>query len=115
MKTNMEEQKEKIVLSDAEKIALFESDAISHTYFTVARKMNELNKSLNETVLDIASDDKVFDRFMKFVERGEDAANFLLLLESKLKERFKTDDVETTAGKATPILEQFVKNKKDGK
>lgn len=111
----IKEPKEKKVLTDAEKLELYEQDPLSSTYFAVTRKLNELTISLNETVIDITNEeDKVFDRFMKFVEKGEESVNFVLFLETKLKERFKVDDVEKTKGSKKPILEEFVTNKNNG-
>lgn len=114
----MEEKeiKSKRVLSDAEKIALYESDGICGIYFSLNFQLNELSRQVREADIDFENEEsKVFERFMKVIVESKDTVENMLFIENKIKERYKVDDVDEAKGKSTPILEQFVKNKKDGK
>lgn len=108
----MEEQKEKRVLTDAEKIELYESDGICGLYFSLNYQLNELSRQVREADLNFEDEaSKTFERFMKVVVESKDTVENMLFIENKIKERYKVDDVEEAKGKSTPILEQFVKNK----
>lgn len=97
-----------------EELKLYKQDGMYAMYFALNRKMNELSNSMNEVEIKLDGDDKVFDRFQKLTSGLKELVqtvdwlriNYLKMDESEAKEAEK---------KGIPLIEQLIKEKKDGR
>jgi|GEM_PF-1659030 len=94
-----------------EKISTYEQSGIVGFYFAMNRKLNEMAEALNDTLVKLDSDDKVFERFMKIAVESRDTVENLLFLETKIKEIFKVEDIDETKGSKTPLIETVIKQR----
>lgn len=115
MSKDKEPKEELKPITTEELMALFTEDGIAGLYFAMNRKLNEIATALNGTTLELDGDDRAFERFLKLAVDNKDVVENMTFMENKLKERFKTDDVESVRGAKTPILEDYVKNRNNAK
>jgi len=101
-------------MTPQEELKLYKQDGMFGMYFALNRKMNELSNSLNGVTIDLANDDKVFDRFQKLTSGLKELVqtvdwlriNYLKMDEEEAKEAEK---------KGIPLVEQLAKKFKDAK
>jgi hypothetical protein len=77
MAESIEDLKDKIVLTDAEKVLLYEQNGAAKMYYALNRKMNEIADLLNDSSLNgiDLEKGKTFDRIFKLLEKSEVISN----------------------------------------
>jgi hypothetical protein len=104
------QKKEELPETDAQKIArlegeirLFKEDGNYNFFWSMNKKQNELSKSLNDTTIKLSGDDKVFERFMKLVEKGVELVDLL----DKMKKSYLQEGAEETEElSGIPLIER---------
>ena len=89
----------------------YEQDGNFGLFFALNRKQNETARSLNSFTLDLTSDDKGFDRYMKLcssLKETIEAANWLRINYLKMDEK----EVGEAEKKGVPLIEQMAKKMK---
>jgi hypothetical protein len=105
----MEGQIEKLKLENL----AYREDPLWALFFSVTRKANEISRALNNVELKLDSEDKVFDRFIKLVEKLDPMVSVL----SKLRQdylKLPEDEVEQAEKKGIPLIERRAANTKRG-
>jgi hypothetical protein len=91
----------------------YREDPLWALFFSVTRKANEISRALNNVELKLDSEDKVFDRFIKLVEKLDPMVSVL----SKLRQdylKLPEDEVEQAEKKGIPLIERRAANTKRG-
>lgn len=89
----------------------YREDPLWSLFFSVTRKANEISRALNNVELKLDSEDKVFDRFIKLVEKLDPMVSVL----SKLRQdylKLPEDEVAEAEKKGVPLIERRAQQKK---
>ena len=81
-------------LTPQQELALYKEDGMFSLYFALNRKINEISRSLNDTTLSLASEDRSFDRFIKLTSSLKDivdAVNSIRINYLKMDEKQKKE------------------------
>lgn len=87
-------------------------DNLYKLFFAMNRKSGEIADGLNDTTLQFdAKDDKVFDRFLKLIDKLEPLVRTLAALRQEYL-KVPEDEVDEMEKKGIPPIERRAKNKK---
>ena len=106
--------KEKVKKLEDE-LEFYKQDEIASIYYAQKRKCNEMASSLNSCVIDLSSDDKVFDRWIKLSSNIKVTVELLEWMNAKYIKTDEDKKKEKESKKATNILEDFVEKEKNKK
>lgn len=88
----------------------YRHDNIYKLFFAVNRKSGEIADTLNNAELDLTKEDKVFDRFIKLMEKLEPIVKTLAALRQDYL-KIPEDEVELAEKKGIPLIERLAKNR----
>jgi hypothetical protein len=89
----------------------YREDPLWSLFFSVTRKANEISRALNNVELKLDSDDKVFDRFIKLIEKLDPMVSVL----SKLRQdylKLPEEDIAESEKKGIPLIERRAQKSK---
>lgn len=83
----------------------YRHDNIYKLFFSVNRKAGEIADSLNDATVDLTKEDKVFDRFIKLIEKLEPFVKTLATLRQEYL-KIPEEEVEQAEKKGVPMIER---------